>query len=140
MFLLADPHLSITGMVFANCFIVQELTGYLTLGFHPNYSERGLCRVAEALVTIRECIQDLASFYRNLEFTPTKGPISGQYVPERLLERWVFPCRTKFKTNDEAFSSTCEHPLASRTETITLFAAPTKPPEGAEKSVVVKFT
>ncbi|KAF9643961.1 hypothetical protein BDM02DRAFT_3272735 [Thelephora ganbajun] len=149
---IAGPRLLVAGAVFANNFIAQELTDYLTLGSHPTDCDRGLRRVAQVLVTLRECIQDLASFYSNLKFKLSKIPISirksgsrstgfaTQYVPESPLGRWVFPHYTEFKVHDDPFSLTYKGPLEGGVKTTrALFTASMKSPE-AGKLAVVKFT
>jgi len=155
---IAGPHLLVAGAVLTNTFIAQELTDYLTLGSHPTDSDRGLRRVAQVLVTLRECIQDLDSFYRGLEFVegpstanpaPSRGSkVSGSQgadlttlpMPKSPLGDWVFPCHTEFKVGDVPFTLTYKGPLAHGEKTTrALFTASMKSQE-AGKLVVVKFT
>lgn len=154
---IAGPRLLVTGAVFANTFIAQELTDYITLGSHPTDPDRGLRRVAQVLAALRECISDLSHFYDDLKFSkaPQKAPPvrgsrfsqpqladTSQYVPERPLGKWAFPHYTEFGTNGEHFSLTYECPLAvGERTTRALFKASMKSsPESVAQSVVVKFT
>jgi hypothetical protein len=164
MFLLAiaGPRMLVAGAVFANTFIAQELTDYLTIGSHPTDPDRGLRRVAQVLATLQECIRDPSSFYNDLKFIeipprmpipPGRGlqsrvrePSSGhptlRYVPESPLQRWVFPCYTEFSVDGDRFSLIYERPLADGEEkTRALFmASMTSPLDAVGKPVVVKFT
>jgi hypothetical protein len=152
----------VAGAVFADTFIAQELTDYITLGSHPTDPDRGLRRVAQVLVTLRECIEDLSSFYNGLRFfrSPRRGPVTDpppgraskrlgprseditpQYVPESPLQRWVFPCYTEFSINGDHFSLTYERPLEGGEKTTrALFTATMTSSSAGSKLVVVKFT
>ena len=162
---MAGPTLMVAGAVFANTFIAQRLTDRLALDPHPTDHDGGLRRVAQVFVAIRECIQDLDSFYSNLKFdqrkldthrkervtklTPSQGPRAqwsqgtGQtagYVPESPLGRWVFPYRTEFKFDDKAFSLAYDHPLEGRADaTRCLLTASMQSSDQAGELVVVKF-
>jgi len=162
VFLLAisGPRLMVGGAVFANEFIAQEFTDYLTLGSHPTDFDGGVRRIAQVLVTLRECIQDLDSFYGDLKYIRKEPAVnlapvrkSGvprlqsidlipQYIPENPLGRWVPPYHTKFEVGDTRYSLTYERPLESEgTTTRGPFMASMKSSSGgADKLVVVKFT
>ena len=67
----------VSGAVFADTFIIQQLTDYITLGLHPTHPDRGLHRVAQVLVALKECIKDLCNFYKKLMDTP---PVTNSRV------------------------------------------------------------
>jgi len=165
VFLLAilGPRLLVAGAVFANEFIAQELTDYLNLGCHPTDYDKGLRRTAQLLVTLRECIQDLHSFYGDLKFiqrgpivdpaparglrasrSQSTGPVS-QFTAETPLGRRVFPHFKKIRIGDTKYSLTYESPLAGEEKaTRALFTAYREQLSenltGAKDLVVVKFT
>ena len=158
---IAGPHLSVSGAVAANTFITQELTGYVSLGSHPTDPDGGLRRVAQILVTLGECIEDLTSFYCGLEFVPVRLPLtpviqrprsaggSGamsqdadpplSYAAKSPLE-WIPPYRTEFVSEGKQFSLTYKGWLrvGGRTRR-ELFTASMDPPFG-DGLVIVKFT
>ena len=158
---IAGPRLLVAGAVFANTLIAQELTGYLNLGSHPTDPDRGVRRVAQVLVTLRDCIQDLSSFYNGLEFTEEDGTLTTEprqtqrsrgsrqpstdpaphLIPKNPLNH-VFPHHTEFVTDGKRFSFAYKRPLVGGEKaTRALFiASMTSSPEEVKKYIVVKFT
>lgn len=132
MLAIAGPRFLVSGAVFADTFICQELTDYITLGSHPTHPDRGLRRVAQVLHALKECIQDLVVFYTNLADAP---------LPPRTPHRLVFPCYTKYTLNGHRVTFRYIRRLTPMKSARAVFLASiTSPSTRKEKRVVIKFT
>ena len=69
---IAGPNLAISGAVFTERFVVERFTDYIYLGPLPSGGVesdmgRSIRRVANILVTLRTCMDELEDYYRNLK-------------------------------------------------------------------------
>ena len=144
----------VSGAVFADSIIVQRLTDYIALGSHPTDPDRGLRRVAQILVTLKECIQDLEQFYKGitLESIPPDAPKkvtrsstastesrgSRPAAPDPLPK--VFPCYTGYPIEDPNEQLKYTDRLTPSDSASAVFVATVEPPGEESRNVVVKFT
>lgn len=132
MLVIAGPRLLVSGAIFTDRLIFQELTDYITLGSHPTDPDRGLRRVAQVIFALKECIQDLANFYTRLRTDAD---------PNCVVPAPNFPHYTKFTINNCDTMFTYLEDLTPVTPARTVFLASINPPSHmAGKHVVVKFT
>jgi serine/threonine protein kinase len=137
----------VSGAVFAETFVVQRLTDYIALGSHPTEEDKGLRRVAQILVALKECIEDLEKFYKSLEPAPVDPPPSAAASSTARTKsrgqtsgppRKIFPYYTKYLTKDGEHRFKYTTRLTPSDSPRAVFEAIMESP-GAKK-VVVKFT
>lgn len=148
----------VSGAVFADRIVTQELTGYITLGDHPADPDGGLRRVAQILVALKECTQELIEFYEGLELeeifvdqspVPRKqsSKLSASQTQQPNLAvvaknplRSVFPYLTKYLINGVECEFKYEDRLTPPDSSRAVFKANMVSPGKEGIKVVVKFT
>ena len=144
----------VSGAVFADNVVVQHLTDYIALGSHPTEPDRGLRRVAQILVALKECIQDLEHFYKGIPLkstppdapkkvtrsstAPTKSRGSRPAAPDPSPK--VLPCYTGYPIKDPKHQFKYTKRLTPSDSARAVFVATMEPPGGEGRDIVVKFT
>ena len=137
--------MTISGAIFTNRFICQNLTEYIYLGGPPFLNDR-IYEIAKVLRALKLCLGELRSFYTDLSPLPSNPSVRGKASknPRRPLHTsrpvaGSFPHFKSFKVGDREFRLEYVERLVPGELEKAVFKAVLRY-EGQTTDVVVKFT
>ena len=157
---IAGPTITVSGAVYAHRLMSQRLTGPVSLVPLATRSGRSpfteaVFRVAQLCRALRECVEDLKSYYDSLRIpspdsaapvvirsqVPTPSPKILPFIETSAAEKFIGPHLTRLNTTDgRTLSLTYVEHLPHNSPSKALFRAILTTAGEQDRAVVVKFT
>lgn len=149
---IAGPYIAVSGAVFIEKLVVQNLTDYISLVPRPSLSDRSpfddaILRAARLLTAIKKCIDALDTYYLAMKETippvvprTAVGPASKEFrVKPSNVQRNVWPSFTEYSFNGREYTLTYKEPLDRVHLWEAVYRAEAVDSSGVSTQVVVKF-
>ncbi|KAI8996215.1 hypothetical protein BD414DRAFT_193078 [Trametes punicea] len=143
---IAGPRIMVSGAVFADTLLVQELSGYRSFVPRPTLSERSaydecIHEAARFFRAIKTALDELSRYYASLELLPIAKDYKMSDVSPASARPYIGPQWTQFKMGNKTVTLTYTGRLFPDQQSKAVFTAVARVNGAtATREVIVKFT